>query len=76
MKPPAFDIGYGVYRSFFFTEYVPPPPAKTSQTPKGLDQAQDEEEQSNIPQQLLFIIIKSINQSDDDVTHGWARTQF
>ncbi|XP_050522285.1 sodium/potassium/calcium exchanger 4-like isoform X2 [Daktulosphaira vitifoliae] len=23
-KPPGFDIGFGIYRSFYFTEYVPP----------------------------------------------------
>lgn len=47
MKPPAFDIGYGVYRSFYFTEYVPPPPAKTSQTSKDPNQQTDDEEQGD-----------------------------
>lgn len=48
MKPPTFDIGYGVYRSFYFTEYVPPPPPKTTQTFKDLNNQTDPEEQSNI----------------------------
>uniref|UniRef100_A0A2S2P658 Sodium/potassium/calcium exchanger 5 n=1 Tax=Schizaphis graminum TaxID=13262 RepID=A0A2S2P658_SCHGA len=43
MKPPAFDIGYGVYRSFYFTEYVPPPPAKKSQTSKDPNEIDNEE---------------------------------
>jgi len=47
MKPPAFDIGYGVYRSFYFTEYVPPPSVKTSQTSKDLSQMDDEEPSNN-----------------------------
>lgn len=47
MKPPAFDIGYGVYRSFYFTEYVPPPAPKTSQTSKDLNNQPEDEEQSN-----------------------------
>lgn len=46
MKPPAFDIGYGVYRSFYFTEYVPPPPVKKSQTSKDPNEI-DNEEPSN-----------------------------
>uniref|UniRef100_A0A2S2R4K3 Sodium/potassium/calcium exchanger 5 n=1 Tax=Sipha flava TaxID=143950 RepID=A0A2S2R4K3_9HEMI len=45
VKPPAFDIGYGVYRSFYFTEYVP---AKTTQTSKDLNQADDGEKISPI----------------------------
>lgn len=48
MKPPAFDIGYGVYRSFYFTEYVPPPQTKTANhTSKDLNQQIDGEEQGN-----------------------------
>ncbi|XP_027840072.2 sodium/potassium/calcium exchanger 5-like isoform X2 [Aphis gossypii] len=43
MKPPAFDIGYGVYRSFYFTEYVPPPPVKKSQTSKDPNEIDIEE---------------------------------
>jgi len=46
MKPPAFDIGYGVYRSFYFTEYVPPQPVKKSQTSKDANEI-DNEEPSN-----------------------------
>ncbi|KAL4107645.1 hypothetical protein QTP88_017958 [Uroleucon formosanum] len=44
MKPPAFDIGYGVYRSFYFTEYVPPPPPKKCQTSKNPNETTDDEE--------------------------------
>lgn len=47
MKPPAFDIGYGVYRSFYFTEYVPPPPPKKCQTSKNPNETTDDEEPSN-----------------------------
>lgn len=59
MKPPAFDIGYGVYRSFYFTEYVPPPQTKTTNQSKDLNQQTDGEEQSN--NRLLFYIIFFIN---------------
>lgn len=47
MKPPAFDIGYGVYRSFYFTEYVPPPTPKKCQTSKNPNETTDDEEPSN-----------------------------
>jgi len=47
MKPPAFDIGYGVYRSFYFTEYVPPPAPKKCQTSKKPNEIMDDEEPSN-----------------------------
>lgn len=63
MKPPAFDIGYGVYRSFYFTEYVPPPPVKTNQTSKDLSQMDDEE-----PSNYNYIIIY-YNVARD--TAGW-----
>ncbi|XP_050424111.1 sodium/potassium/calcium exchanger 3-like [Adelges cooleyi] len=49
VKPPAFDIGYGVYRSFYFTEYVPPAkPNQTSVTSKNGNPADEGEQVSPI----------------------------
>lgn len=56
MKPPAFDIGYGVYRSFYFTEYVP---AKTTQTSKDLNQA-DDGETSKYTYAAAAIVLRTI----------------